>query len=84
MVAWVAAQDCGFSQVDAVAVVNDRSDANTLADQITHALPGRFSGVVWLRVIDSPQLWTQDVSKRIAYLDSLVLAFNSLNGKTNF
>ncbi len=72
---FIFAKDAGIATVDAIVIVNDNFTANSLSANVTSALPASFNGTVWLQVLSSPKLWSQDVNKRIPYLAGLVLAF---------
>jgi len=72
---FIFAKDAGISTVDAIVIVNDNFTTNGLSANVTAALPMNFNGTVWLKVLNSPNLWTHDVSRRVAYLENLVLAF---------
>ena len=72
---YIFARDAGIATVDAIVIVNDNFTSTSLSANVTSALPASFNGTIWLRVLASDQLWNQDVSKRISYLETLVLAF---------
>lgn len=72
---YIYSKDAGIATVDALVIVNDNFTSNWLSTTITSALPASFNGTVWLQVLDSPKLWNQTISRRIAYLETLVLAF---------
>jgi len=72
---FIFAKDAGIATVDAIVIVNDNFTANGLSANVTSALPASFNGTIWLKVLNSPNLWTQQMNQRIAYLEGLVLAF---------
>jgi len=72
---FIFARDAGIYTVDALVIVNDNLTTSGLSANVTAALPATFNGTVWLQVLDSQNLWTQDISRRISYLENLILAF---------
>jgi len=72
---YIFARDAGIATVDGIVVVNDNLSVSELSANVVSALPRSFNGIIWLQIYDSPSLWSEDVSKRISYLESLVLAF---------
>jgi len=78
---YIFAKDAGISTIDATVMVNDTSVAAEISTKIATALPTNFNGTIWLQIINAPQLWTQDISRRIPYLEALVLVLKQ-NGVT--
>jgi len=70
-----SARGAGIATVDGIVVVNDNLSVSELSASVASALPASFNGIIWLQVCDHPSLWSEDLSKRISYLESLVLAF---------
>ena len=70
-----SAKAAGFALFDARLLVNDTLIPEKFSATITQALPPSFNGTVWLSVFDIANYWKKPVSQRIAYLESLILAF---------
>ena len=78
---YICAKDAGIASVDASVIVNDNFTSNFINTTVKSSLPSSFNGTVWLQVWSSDKYWNQTIDRRIAYLESLVLAFqqNGLN-----
>ena len=72
---FIFARDAGISTIDAIVIVNDTLVPGELSADVASALPANFNGTVWLQVLNAPALWTRQMSKRMAYLEDLILAF---------
>ena len=72
---FIYAKHAGISTIDAIVIVNDTLTANSLSAKVADTLPNNFNGTVWLRVMNSPHLWSRKMALRIFYLGDLVTSF---------
>ncbi len=72
---YIFARDSGIATVDAIVIANDNLTFGEVSANVTTALPASFNGTVWLKVLSSSSLWSQQAKQRLVYIENLAGSF---------